>query len=217
LISARPVWSQRPKAVARIVPVFGRGGDIGSIGSSTLRMGHRAGCPHLRARPVAPDRRARQHRHADASRGRSAGLGEPARRHDPRNRRAPAGDPARLHRGPVAGLPPHQRIPFFVHVDEFQTFSSDAFASLLRSPQVRDALALANQYTGQLPTAVRSAVIGNAGTLVVFRVGGRDSDLLAPEFRPMDSFYALTFCTLGVSPAIVQAGRMLKTRLFRRV
>jgi hypothetical protein len=87
----------------------------------------------------------------------------------------------------VAGLPPHQRIPFFVHVDEFQTFSSDAFASLLRSPQVRDALALANQYTGQLPTAVRSAVIGNAGTLVVFRVGGRDSDLLAPEFRPMDS------------------------------
>jgi hypothetical protein len=30
-------------------------------------------------------------------------------------------------------------------------------------------------------------------------------------------FYALTFCTLGVSPAIVQAGRMLRTRLFRRV
>src|SRR5439155_18599639 len=28
-------------------------------------------------------------------------------------------------------LPPHQRVPFFVHVDEFQTFSSDAFASLL--------------------------------------------------------------------------------------
>src|SRR5207253_1077550 len=28
-------------------------------------------------------------------------------------------------------LPLHERIPFFVHVDEFQTFSSDAFASLL--------------------------------------------------------------------------------------
>jgi hypothetical protein len=28
-------------------------------------------------------------------------------------------------------LPPHERVPFFVHVDEFQTFSSDAFASLL--------------------------------------------------------------------------------------
>jgi hypothetical protein len=34
---------------------------------------------------------------------------------------------------------------------------------------------------------VRSAVIGNAGTLIVFRVGSRDSELLAPEFRPMDA------------------------------
>jgi len=30
-------------------------------------------------------------------------------------------------------------------------------------------------------------VIGNAGTLVVFRVGSRDAELLAPEFRPMES------------------------------
>jgi hypothetical protein len=34
---------------------------------------------------------------------------------------------------------------------------------------------------------VRSAVLGNAGTLIVFRVGGRDAELLAPEFRPMDA------------------------------
>jgi hypothetical protein len=85
-------------------------------------------------------------------------------------------------------LPPHQRVPFFVHVDEFQSFSSDAFASLLsEARKFATHFALANQYTDQLPPAVRSAVIGNAGTLVVFRVGSRDSDLLAPEFRPMDS------------------------------
>ena len=29
-------------------------------------------------------------------------------------------------------------------------------------------------------------MIGNAGTLIVFRVGSRDAELLAPEFRPMD-------------------------------
>ena len=29
-------------------------------------------------------------------------------------------------------------------------------------------------------------MLGNAGTLVVFRVGSRDAELLAPEFRPMD-------------------------------
>jgi DNA helicase HerA-like ATPase len=84
-------------------------------------------------------------------------------------------------------LPPQARIPFFVHVDEFQTFSSDAFASLLSEAR-KFALhfALANQYTDQLSNAVRAAVIGNAGTLVVFRVGSRDAELLAPEFRPMD-------------------------------
>jgi hypothetical protein len=84
-------------------------------------------------------------------------------------------------------LPPPQRVPFFAHVDEFQTFSSDAFASLLSEAR-KFALhfALANQFTDQLSDAVRAAVIGNAGTLVVFRVGSRDAELLAPEFRPMD-------------------------------
>jgi hypothetical protein len=84
-------------------------------------------------------------------------------------------------------LPPEQRVPFFAHIDEFQTFSSDAFASLLSEAR-KFALhfCLANQYTDQLSNAVRAAVIGNAGTLVVFRVGSRDAELLAPEFRPMD-------------------------------
>jgi DNA helicase HerA-like ATPase len=87
-----------------------------------------------------------------------------------------------------AALPPHERIPFFVHVDEFQTFSSDAFASLLsEARKFATHFALANQYTDQLSNVVRSAVIGNAGTLVVFRVGSRDAELLAPEFRPMDA------------------------------
>ena len=84
-------------------------------------------------------------------------------------------------------LPPRERVPFFAHVDEFQTFSSDAFASLLsESRKFALHFCLANQYTDQLSNAVRSAVIGNAGTLVVFRVGSRDAELLAPEFRPMD-------------------------------
>jgi len=84
-------------------------------------------------------------------------------------------------------LPPEQRIPFFVHVDEFQSFSSDTFAALLsEARKFATHFALANQYTDQLQPAVRAAVIGNAGTLVAFRVGSSDSALLAPEFRPID-------------------------------
>jgi uncharacterized protein DUF87 len=84
-------------------------------------------------------------------------------------------------------LPPRERVPFFVHVDEFQTFSSEAFASLLsEARKFATHFCLANQYTDQLSHAVRSAVIGNAGSLAVFRVGSRDAELLAPEFQPMD-------------------------------
>jgi hypothetical protein len=84
-------------------------------------------------------------------------------------------------------LPPRKRTPFFVHVDEFQTFSSEAFASLLSEARnFATQFCLANQYTDQLSHAVRSAVVGNAGTLIVFRVGSRDAELLVPEFRPMD-------------------------------
>jgi hypothetical protein len=85
-----------------------------------------------------------------------------------------------MERGALA---PKDRIPFFAHIDEFQTFSSDAFASLLSEAR-KFALhfALANQFTAQLSNAVRAAVIGNAGTLIVFRVGSEDAALLAPEF-----------------------------------
>jgi hypothetical protein len=87
-----------------------------------------------------------------------------------------------------SSLTPHERVPFFVHVDEFQTFSSDAFASLLsEARKFATHFVLANQYTDQLPNSVRSAVIGNAGSLVAFRVGSPDAELLAPEFRPMEA------------------------------
>ena len=73
-------------------------------------------------------------------------------------------------------------------MDKFQTFSSDAFASLLsEARKFATHFTLANQYTDQLPHPVRSAVIGNAGSLVVFRVGSRDAEFLAPEFRPMEA------------------------------
>lgn len=80
-------------------------------------------------------------------------------------------------------LPPQKRIAVFVHIDEMQTFSSDAFASLFsEARKFATYFAAANQFTAQLSDRVRAAIIGNAGTLVVFRVGSEDAALLAPEF-----------------------------------
>jgi hypothetical protein len=83
-------------------------------------------------------------------------------------------------------LTPETRVPFFAHIDEFQSFSTDAFASLLsEARKFATHFSLANQYTEQLSDNVRAAVFGNAGTLMVFRVSAADAEILAPEFHPL--------------------------------
>jgi hypothetical protein len=77
-------------------------------------------------------------------------------------------------------------VPFFAHIDEFQSFGTDAFASLLSEARKFAAhFCLANQYVDQLDPAVSAAVLGNAGALLVFRVSGHDALLLASEFAPL--------------------------------
>ncbi len=77
------------------------------------------------------------------------------------------------------------RRPFFVYVDEFQSFTTLMLATML--PELRKygvGMTLANQHLHQLDPAIRSAVLGNAGTLVSFRVGAEDAPYLAREFQP---------------------------------
>jgi hypothetical protein len=83
-------------------------------------------------------------------------------------------------------LAPEKRVPFFSHIDEFQSFGTEAFASLLSEARKFAAhFCLANQYIDQLAPSVRAAVLGNAGALLVFRVSGADADILQTEFDPL--------------------------------
>ncbi len=45
-------------------------------------------------------------------------------------------------------------------------------------------LTLAHQYLHQLEPDIRHAVLGNAATLISFRVGPEDAGVLAREFQP---------------------------------
>jgi hypothetical protein len=79
-------------------------------------------------------------------------------------------------------LPEHERRDFTLYVDEFQNFATDSFASILSEARKwRLSLVAANQQIAQLPVELQHAVFGNAGTLVVFRVGALDAERLAPE------------------------------------
>ena len=52
-------------------------------------------------------------------------------------------------------------------------------------------LTLAHQYMHQLEPDIRHAVLGNAATLISFRVGPDDAGILAKEFQPKFEFQDL--------------------------
>jgi len=86
-------------------------------------------------------------------------------------------------------IPEESRRDFYLYVDEFQNFVTDAFAGILsEARKYRLNLTVAHQYTAQLvvekSSAVRDAVFGNVGTMIVFRVGADDAEFLESEFEP---------------------------------
>lgn len=83
-----------------------------------------------------------------------------------------------------AYVPEAQRRPFFLYVDEFQTFTTLAFANMLAElRKFGVGTVLAHQYLHQLEPEIRYAVLGNAGTLVVFRTGAYDAQQLSRELE----------------------------------
>jgi CxxC-x17-CxxC domain-containing protein len=86
-------------------------------------------------------------------------------------------------------IPEDVRKDFYLYVDEFQNFVTDSFASILsEARKYRLNLIVAHQYTAQLVTkngsAVRDAIFGNVGTMIIFRVGSDDAKILEREFEP---------------------------------
>lgn len=89
-----------------------------------------------------------------------------------------------------------QRPDFYLYIDEFQNFITDSISVILsEARKYRLNLTLAHQYLGQLVSGsgvegksgdsrVRDAVFGNVGTVVCFRVGVDDADLLAKQLGP---------------------------------
>jgi len=78
------------------------------------------------------------------------------------------------------------RRPFFVYLDEFQNFTTLMLANMMSElRKFGVGLVLAHQYMHQLEPDIRHAVLGNAATLIAFRVGAEDAPILAKEFQPI--------------------------------
>jgi len=82
-------------------------------------------------------------------------------------------------------VPIEERKDFYLYVDEFQNFATESFATILsEARKYKLNLTLAHQYIEQLDEKVCSAVFGNVGTMIVFRVGAPDAEFLEKEFEP---------------------------------
>jgi len=76
-------------------------------------------------------------------------------------------------------IPEANRKDFYLYVDEVENFQNDGFNSILaEARKSRLNLTLANQFFAQLPEQLRGAIAGNVATLVAFRVGAEDSNLI---------------------------------------
>jgi hypothetical protein len=79
-----------------------------------------------------------------------------------------------------------ERRDFFLYLDEFQNYTTLSLAGMLSElRKYRLNLILAHQYLTQLDPLVRSAILGNVGTIISFRVGVEDAMILVREFEPV--------------------------------
>lgn len=86
---------------------------------------------------------------------------------------------------------------FYLYVDEFQSFANESFANILsEARKYKLNLTMAHQYIEQMSEEVRAAVFGNVGTMITFRVGAYDAEVLEKEFAPQ--FTAEDLVNLGI-------------------
>src|SRR3989441_2933985 len=84
-----------------------------------------------------------------------------------------------------AHLAEANRRDFYVYLDEFPSFTTPGFAGMLSEMRkYHVGLVLAHQHLSQVEDGTRDAILGNAGTIIAFRIGLADALLLEKEFHP---------------------------------
>src|SRR3989344_2122784 len=95
-----------------------------------------------------------------------------------------------------ADIPEERRRDFYLYVDEFQNFVTDSFATILsEARKYRLNLIMAHQFISQLTvekegssamdSRMKDAVFGNAGSMICFRIGVEDAEIMSKEFAPV--------------------------------
>ena len=85
-------------------------------------------------------------------------------------------------------IPENQRRPYFLYIDEFHSFTTDAFAGMLSEMRkYKLGLVLSHQHCSQLSKTVLDSILGNVGTIICFRLGANDAPLIARQLGDVDT------------------------------
>ncbi|MCF7835899.1 MAG: type IV secretion system DNA-binding domain-containing protein [Candidatus Marinimicrobia bacterium] len=80
------------------------------------------------------------------------------------------------------------RKDFYFYIDEFQNVTTKTIVSILsEARKYRLSLTIGHQFIGQLEEEIKKAVFGNVGSIVSFRVGNEDAEIIAKQFEPVFS------------------------------
>lgn len=91
-----------------------------------------------------------------------------------------------------ANLPEAERSDFYLYLDEFQNFTTDSIATILsEARKYRLNLNLTHQFIKQLDEPIREAVFGNVGTIISYRIGVEDTELISQQLEPVFTPYDL--------------------------
>lgn len=81
-------------------------------------------------------------------------------------------------------VPEEMRRPFLLYIDEFHSFTTGAIADML--PELRKyglGVTLVHQHSAQVDPNVFEAILGNVGSLMVFRLGAHDAPLFVRQLE----------------------------------
>lgn len=94
-----------------------------------------------------------------------------------------------------ADMAPEDRKDFYLYIDEFQNYLTEGISIILsEARKYRLCLYIAHQFLGQLAKTkqdeeIRDAIFGNIGSIMCYRVGVDDAEVMAKQFAPVFSEY----------------------------
>jgi hypothetical protein len=84
-------------------------------------------------------------------------------------------------------LPEAQRIPYYLYIDEFQTYAAHSEHSLINlfngARKYKLAVTIAHQTTSDIPAKLLSTIVGNVGTVITLQLAADDAPYFARELQ----------------------------------